>query len=422
MGGARRWDGEELLRREAPQVLAALVRRYGNFELAEESVQDALLEAFRVWPADGAPASPRGWILRVAQRRLIDALRSEYARTAREERFAASEPTRSAAVDDGASGDIDDSLDLLFLCCHPSLTPASAVALTLRAVGGLTTEEIASAFFTTPATMGQRISRAKAAIAREGLGGRPRGADFDRRVDAVLAVLMLMFSEGYAASGGDDLVRPDLCAEAIRLTRMLHGAMPSHSETQGLLALELLDSSRREARERDGIPVPLSEQDRATWDRAMIEEGRAHVEAALARGPLGRFQLLAAIAAVHSEAASAEDTDWPQVLALFALLRRFDPSPMARLSSIVALAHVHGPRAGLEALRTAEADGQVAPAHRVEAVRAHLLEETGDLRGAETAYASAARQTRSTPERRYLASRAARAAQDAADREADLRG
>lgn len=390
---------EDLWRRETPQVLAALVRRYGHFHLAEEAVQEALLEAATTWRT--IPEHPRGWLIRVAQRRLIDSLRSEYARAVREERFALDEtalPGEEPA---------DDSLELLFLCCHSSLTPPSAVALTLRAVGGLTTDEIAAAFLVPSSTMGQRIARAKSTISSSGVGFGSGLADIDGRLESVLTVLYLIFNEGYAASAGEQVIRVDLASEAIRLTRMLYAVLPSHAEVGGLLALMLLHQARRPARERDGAPVPIAEQDRTLWDGALIAEGTDLVDRAMTLGPPGRYQLLAAISALHDNAASDADTDWLQILGLHDVLRRFDPSPMLLVSRAVAVAKVHGPGAGLDALDALTADPHLARNHRIDAVRGHLLEAAGDREGAVAAYRKAAKATRSTPEQRYLLGRTA---------------
>lgn len=406
------YEIEDLLRREAPQVLGALVRRHGQFHLAEEAVQEALFEASRQWPAAGVPDRPRGWLVRVAQRRLVDSLRSESSRREREDRVA-----REAVGPDpaGRLPDQDDSLQLLLLCCHEAVSPASAVALTLRAVGGLTTEEIAAAFLVPAATMGQRISRAKAAIADAGARFEvPEGDDLATRLGSVLTVLYLMFNEGYASSGGDVLTRVDLSGEAIRLTRLVVAEHPRHAEAAGLLALELLAEARRPARERDGMPIPLDQQDRGCWDAELIAEGCALAEAAIRLGPLGRFQLQAAIAAVHCSAATAEDTDWRQVLALHVLLARYDDSPMATVSRAVAVARVEGPPAGLALLDGLVDDPRLKRSHRLDAVRAHLLRDSGDRRAAATAFRAAARATRSVPERRYLLAQAALLADDGA--------
>lgn len=399
---------EDLLRREAPQVLAALVRRYGNFPLAEEAVQDALLEAYRSWSTEDLPANPRGWLVRIAQRSLIDALRSEYSRTARQQRYVNDAHELVAGPADATATDHDDSLQLLFLCCHPSLTPASAVALTLRALGGLTTDEIAAAFFVPSTTMGQRISRAKATLAGVTIDLETDRADFAARLDAVLAVLYLIFNEGYTSSAGDSVIRVDLSGEAIRLTRLLHAALPEQAGATGLLALQLLHESRRSTRESDGEPVPLDQQDRSGWDRELIAEGVLLAEEAMRRGPPSRYAVQAAIAALHAEAAAAADTDWLQILALYDLLARLDPSPMVLVSRAVAVARVHGPQAGLQALTAVDGGPELARSHRVEAVRAHLLEGTSDLASATQAYRKAAGLTRSLPERRYLLRRAER--------------
>lgn len=402
---------EDLLRREAPQVLGALVRRYGHFHLAEEAVQDALLAASRRWPEEGVPSRPRGWLIRVASGALIDALRSESSRVAREERVLLADPGATAGVvaapEPGEpAADHDDSLDLLFMCAHPVLSQESAVALTLRAVGGLTTDEIAAAFLVPSATMGQRISRAKKTVQATGVSlALPAPGELEPRLRSVLAVLSLMFNEGYVASSGQSFARADLEAEAVRLTRLLAAAL-RHAEIGGLLALELFTQARRSQRVRDGVPVPLAEQDRTAWDAGLIAEGVATLDAAMARGPLGRFQLQAAIGALHVTAPTAEATDWVQILGLYELLARYDESPLVPVNAAVARAHVAGPRAGLAALDAAAADPRLARSHRVAVVRAHLLEDAGDPGGARAAYRDAARQTRSVPERTYLLRRA----------------
>ncbi|MEU7729417.1 sigma-70 family RNA polymerase sigma factor [Streptomyces sp. NPDC040724] len=415
---------EDLLRRLAPQVLGALVRRYGSFDTAEDAVQEALLAAARQWPREGRPDNPRGWLIRVASRRLTDQLRSEDARRRREETAAALTP-RDAFVEpppgERAPAE-DDTLALLFLCCHAELSPEARIALTLRAVGGLTTAEIARAFLVPEATMGQRISRAKrrirAAEAPFGLPhdgqdrGRDLGPDHAERLADVLHVLYLIFNEGYTATSGRDLQRADLAAEAIRLTRAVHAQLPDDGEVAGLLALMLLTDARRAARtEPDGSLVPLAEQDRSRWNRAAITEGVALVSDALTRTPLGPYQLRAAIAAVHDEAASDADTDWAEILALYAVLMRLVPGPVERLGHAVAVAMVHGPRQALDLLAALDADERLAGHHRLEAVRAHLLEMAGDRAAARAAYAKAAGLTLSLPERRYLQSRAARIAE-----------
>jgi RNA polymerase sigma factor (sigma-70 family) len=403
---------EGLLRELAPQVLGALVRRYGHFDAAEDAVQEALLAAATQWPADGQPDDPRAWLIRVASRRLIDQLRSDESRRQREENDFQRDPaaTRVAPPADAESPDGDDSLVLLFLCCHPAIAVPAQVALTLRAVGGLTTAEIASAFLVPEPTMGQRISRAKQKIKSSGLGFEmPPPESRDARLDAVLQVLYLIFNEGYTSSSGPQLARVELSAEAIRLARMLHRLLPDDGEAAGLLALMLLTDARRPARTGPGGElVPLDEQDRSRWDRAAIAEGVGLVTGALARTRPGAYQLQAAIAAVHDEAASAADTDWRQVLALYDLLERVIDSPMVRLNKAVAVAMVAGPRAGLDLLATLDGDERMTRHHRLAAVRAHLLELAGDTDGAAAAYVDAAGRTLSEPEQRYLRDRARR--------------
>jgi RNA polymerase sigma factor (sigma-70 family) len=388
---------EALLRECAPQVLGALIRRYGRFDACEDAVQEALLAATVQWPSDGVPGNPRGWLVTVASRRLVDLARSEEARRRREETVAA-----MAVVPDEQPPDEDDTLTLLFLCCHPELSAASQVALTLRAVGGLTTAEIARAFLVPEATMAQRISRAKQRIKASGarfrMPPRPELAD---RLRVLLQVLYLIFNEGYTASSGPDLQRNDLTNEAIRLTRAVHAVLPGEGEVAGLLALMLLTDARRPARTGpDGALIPLGEQDRGRWDTASIEEGVALVSDALSRSALGPYQLQAAIAAVHAEAPSMVDTDWRQILVLYRILERISPNPMVTLNSAVAVAMVEGPRAGLAVLDTL-AD-RLPDHHRLDATRAHLLEMAGDVDEARTHYARAARATASIPERRYL--------------------
>jgi RNA polymerase sigma factor (sigma-70 family) len=406
---------EDQLRSLAPQVLGAIVRRYGHFDLSEDAVQEALLAAAMQWPEQGVPDNPRGWLITVASRRLMDELRSEQARRRREDAAAAQVPSDEAvAAPPGEEQlpDQDDNLTLFFLCCHPALSPASQIALTLRAVGGLTTAQIAKAFLVPEATMAQRISRAKQRIKATGipfhLPPEPERAD---RLRSVLHVLYLIFNEGYTASSGPDLLRSELTAEAIRLTREVRRLLPDDGEVAGLLALMLLTDARRPARTRpDGGLIPLAEQDRELWDAEPIQEGLALVTGALAQAPLGPYQLQAAIAAVHAEAARAGDTDWPQIVALYELLERIAPNPMVTLNHAVAVAMVRGPEAALELLGTLETDGRIAGHHRLDAVRAHLLEMAGDLDAARSSYRAAARRTTSLPEQRYLEDRAARLA------------
>ncbi|MFP3899565.1 MAG: RNA polymerase sigma factor [Acidimicrobiia bacterium] len=404
---------EDLVRRLAPQVLGALVRRYGRFDACEDAVQESLIAAARQWPAHGVPDNPRAWLITVASRRLTDLLRSDESRRRREDAVAArsvADPPRAPMPGDDRPEDRDDTLTLLFLCCHPSLTPASQVALTLRAVGGLTTAEIARAFLVPEATMAQRITRAKQRIRGAGAAFRlPGDRERSDRLRAVLHVLYVIFTEGHTASSGPDLQRADLTGEAIRLTRAVRRLLPDDSEVAGLLALMLLTDARRAARTGPGGElVPLAEQDRGLWDRDAITEGIALVTGALPRGPVGPYQVQAAIAAVHAEADTDADTDWPQILALYDLLMAIDPNPMAALNRAVAVAMVHGPAAGLEALAALEADDRVAGHHRWRAVRAHLLEMAGDTDAARAGYRDAARRTTSLPERRHLDARAAR--------------
>jgi RNA polymerase sigma factor (sigma-70 family) len=400
-------DLEGLLRDLAPQVLGALVRRYRDFDSCEDAVQEALLAAATQWPVEGVPRNPKGWLITVASRRWTETWRNEAARRCREEAAALAATQPEPATE--AVAEVDDTLTLFLLCCHPSLTPVSQVALTLRAVGGLTTAEIASAFLVPEATMGQRISRAKATIKDAGAEFRlPPEAERSERIAAVLHVLYLLFNEGYTASSGPALHRVELTAEAIRLARQLHDRLPDDGEVAGLLALMLLTDARRPARTRpDGALVPLAEQDRSLWDARAIAEGVALITEALASAPIGPYQLMATIAAVHDEAARPEDTDWRQILGLYDLLNRLAPGPMVTLNRSVAVAMVHGPQAGLRELAAAEADPALAGHHRVDAVRAHLLEMAGDREAARAQYLLAARRTRSVPEQGYLRSRAA---------------
>jgi RNA polymerase sigma factor (sigma-70 family) len=402
---------EDRLRALAPQVLGALVRRHGQFDACEDAVQEALIAAAQQWPVEGVPDNPRAWLLTVAGRRLTDAWRSDSARRAREEGALAAEPDH-ARVAPGADAELapeeDDTLTLLVHCCHPELSPPSQIALTLRAVGGLSTAEIASAFLVPEATMAQRISRAKARIRATGtvFAMTPGGAR-DERLRTVLHVLYLMFNEGYAASSGPDLARAELTTEAIRLARAVRDLLPDDGEVAGLLALMLLTDARSPARTGpSGSLVPLAEQDRTRWRSHEIAEGVALISGALAGAPLGPYQLQAAIAAVHAEAADAADTDWRQIVALYRVLERVAPNPTVTLNHAVALAMVDGPQAGLALLATI-AD-QLAESHRLVAVRAHLLELAGDAGAARDAYREAARRTTSLPERQYLEGRAAR--------------
>ncbi|MFI9063653.1 RNA polymerase sigma factor [Streptomyces sp. NPDC053429] len=411
MTGANR-TVEDLLRELAPQVVGVLTRRYGDFATAEDAVQEALLDASRQWPEEGLPRNPRGWLIQVAVRRMTEYVRGEEARRRREDLVAARTPAdrRAAPPADAPDGTAhDDTLTLLFLCCHPALSPASAIALTLRSVGGLTTGEIARAFMVPEATMGQRISRAKQRIKTSGVPLRMPGAgEWPARLDAVLHVLYLMFNEGYTSSSGPDLQRAPLAREAVRLARAVHALLPDDGEVTGLLALMLLTDARGPARTGPGGElVPLAEQDRGRWDAAAITEGVALITAALPRGPVGPYQVQAAIAAVHDEAPSAQETDWPQILALYGVLERLSDNPLITLNRAVATAMVDGPRAGLALLAATPA---LTDHHRLYAVRGHLHELAGDREAAVADYRAAARRTASLPERDYLNLRAARLA------------
>lgn len=401
---------QQLLRELTPHVVAAVTRRYGDFAAAEDAVQEALLIAAQTWPRDGVPEKPRAWLIQVAARRVIDQVRSDAARAKREQVVVSLVPPdeQLALAADEAVVERDDTLELLFMCCHPSLSMASAIALTLRAVGGLGTLELAKAFMVPEATMGQRISRAKQTIKDAGAGfAMPKAEERATRLTAVMHVLYLMFNEGYTASSGARLVRDDLAAEAIRLTRLLLRVVPDDAEIMGLLALMLLTDARRAARTGPhGELIPLDEQDRERWDRDAIREGVTLTERALTQHQPGPYQIQAAIAAVHDEAPSTETTDWKQIAALYGVLRGFEDNPMVELNQAVAIAMVDGPRAGLALIDT------IAPrlegSHRVDAVRGHLEERAGDTAKAVASYQRAAAMTNSNPERDYLLMRAAR--------------
>ncbi len=400
------------LRELAPDVLRLVMRRYRDFAACEDAVQGALLAAAQQWPQSGVPDHPRAWLVRVATRRLTDQIRAETARRMREELVVSWIPVEEqiALIADQQAASRDDSLDLLFMCCHPALSPSSQIALTLRAVGGLTTAEIARAFLVPEATMAQRLSRAKQTIASADIGFEPPEAAMrEQRLGAVRHVLHLIFNEGYTASSGSALQRTDLSAEAIRLARMLASLVPGDPEVEGLLALMLLTDARRAARTGPaGELVPLDRQDRSLWDRAAIAEGTALVERALARGAPGQFQIQAAIAALHDEAPSTDATDWPQIVALYTVLSRMQDNPMVRLSLAIATAMVDGPAAGLAALDELARDERVRDHHRLDAARAHLLERAGERGAANRHYRRAAAKTTSTAERDYLLLHAAR--------------
>jgi RNA polymerase sigma factor (sigma-70 family) len=406
---------EHLLRELTPQVLGTVVRRFGDFAAAEDAVQEASLAAATQWPREGLPTNPRGWLTQVAFRRMADYVRAESARRRREgEAFREAFPEEVEAITEPAAVEAapqeDDTLVLLFMCCHPALTPASAIALTLRAVGGLTTAEIARAFLVPEATMAQRISRAKQTIKSSGIPFElPTAEQRTERQRAVLHVLYLIFNEGYTASAGPNLRRADLSQEAIRLARIVHHLQPDDAEVAGLLALMLLTEARRLARAgATGELIPLAQQDRKLWDRQQIADGVALLSAALPKGSIGPYQLQAAIAAIHDEAARAEDTDWPQILAFYDLLKRMSDNPMVVLNHAIAAAMVHGPNKGLELLDALQADPRLAGHHRLDAVRAHLLELSGNRERAICHYRAAAHKTESLPERNYLLTQAAR--------------
>lgn len=401
---------EHLLRELTPQVLGSVVRRFHDFAAAEDAVQEASLAAALQWPRDGLPESPRAWLTQVAYRRMTDQIRSESARRRRESEAAIETEQLAPPADAARESDQDDTLIVLFMCCHSALTPASAIALTLRAVGGLSTAEIAHAFLVPEATMAQRISRAKQSIKDSGIPFEmPTSKERAERLRAVLHVLYLIFNEGYTSSGGRELRRADLSHEAMRLTRLVRKLRPDDTEVAGLLALMLLTDARRFARTGgQGELIPLAQQDRALWDRPQIEEGVALLSAALPKGAVGPYQLQAAIAAIHDEAARAEDTDWPQILALYDLLRRISDNPMVTLNHAIAAAMVHGATKGLELLDALKADARVAEHHRLDAARAHLLELAGDQEGAIRHYRAAAAKTANLPERNYLLTQAAR--------------
>jgi len=401
---------EHLLCELTPQVLGIVVRRFRDFAAAEDAVQEASLAAATQWPRDGLPENPRAWLTQVAFRRMTDHIRSESARRRRESETALEMDQLAPPADAAIESDQDDTLILLFMCCHPALTPASAIALTLRAVGGLTTAEIAHAFLVPEPTMAQRISRAKQSIKDSSIPFQlPTTEERAQRLRAVLHVLYLIFNEGYTSSVGPHLRRADLSHEAMRLTRIVHQLQPDDTEVAGLLALMLLTDARRLARTgAEGELIPLAQQDRALWDRQQIVEGVALLSATLPKGAVGPYQLQAAIAAVHDEAAQAEDTDWPQILALYDLLKRMSDNPMVALNRAIAAAMVLGATKGLELLDALKTDARLADHHRLDAVRAHLLERAGDREGAVRHYRAAAGKTASLPERNYLLTQAAR--------------
>ena len=402
-------ETQRLLRELTPFVLGVLVRRYRDFAGCEDAVQEALLAGSRQWPTSGLPEHPRAWLIHVATRRLTDQIRAEAARRVREQLVVAFVPAEEQIAVVSGGNERDDTLDLYFMCCHPTLSASSQIALTLRAVGGLTTAEIARAFLVPEATMAQRLSRAKQTI-------REAGSQFDEpdlaRIDRVLHVLYLVFNEGYTATSGDELLRVDLSTEAIRVTRLLERFVPDGADVKSLLALMLLTDARRAARTGPhGELIPLDEQDRARWDRTMISEGVALLDRAMALGSRSSFAIHAAIAALHDEAPGADTTDWPQIVALYTVLLAHGDNPMVRLSQAIALGMAEGPRAGLEALEVVARDPRMAKNYRVDAARAHLLERAGDHAAAVEYFRIAAERTASTPERNYLMLHAARLAE-----------
>jgi RNA polymerase sigma factor (sigma-70 family) len=406
---------EHLLRELAPQVLGVVARRFRDFSSAEDAVQEAMLAAFRQWPREGIPENPRGWLIRVASRRMTDIVRSEMARRQRETAMTTEEePAIESPEDIEADMDPEDTLVLLFMCCHSALSTSSAIALTLRAVGGLTTAEIANAFMVPEATMAQRISRAKQNIKASKVPFRmPTPQERRERLPAVLHVLYLIFSEGYASSIGTQLQRLDLAREGMRLTRSARALLPEDAEIAGLLSLMLLTNARRAARTGPHEElIPLDKQDRGLWDRSEITEGMDLLALALSKGAVGLYQLQAAIAAVHDEAARAEETDWPQILALYELLQRVMPSPIVILNRAIAIAMVHGPKRGLECLQALDSDERLAGHYRLDAVRGHLFEKLGDFERAVHHYRTAAAGTTSIPEQNYLMTQAARLEED----------
>ncbi len=404
---------EHLLRNLAPQVLGAVTRRHGDFASAEDAVQEALIAAASQWPVDGVPENPKGWLYHVAMRRMTDQLRSDVARRRREDAVASEVIADWAFVpppDADLQVDEDDTLVLLFMCCHPALTQSSAIALTLRAVGGLTTAEIAKAFLVPEATMAQRISRAKQNIKASQIPfTMPSEKERAERLGSVLHVLYLIFNEGYTTSFGTELNRTDLSNEAIRIARLLSGLLPEDGEVAGLLALMLLTDARRMARTGEhGELIPLDEQDRSLWNDQLIEEGSELISKTFAKGNVGSYQLQAAIAAIHDVADSTEDTNWNQILAFYGMLEQISDNPMVSLNRAIAASMVKGPEVGLEMLDVLDKDSRIAGHFRLDAVRGHLLEKLGDREGAAARYRAAAERTTSIPERNYLITKAAR--------------
>lgn len=405
---------QDAWRRESPHVLAALLRRHGDLGDCEDAAQEAAEAATVQWVRDGVPANPRGWLIAVASRRLIDRVRADRARAGREEAVAAAQPSDAysvPAVDQVATDDSDDMLRMLVLCCHPSLSRSSQVALTLHAVGGLGTGEIAAAYLVPQRTMTQRLARARSTLRSAGaVFELPSPSELPARIASVLDVCYLLFTEGHTRSAGGALVDWSLTEEAIRLTRQLHSAIPDHDEVAGALALMLLTHARAATRSADGNLVPLAEQNRARWDRELIAEGVGLLERVLPRGHVGRFQLQAAIAAVHAEAPTWERTDWPQISILYAMLDRVAPSPVVTLNRAVAVGMAVGSQPGLDLIAPLLDNASMRRHHRTHAVRAHLLEMLGDRTAAVDSYRRAAQLATSVPEQRYLNDRLRRLA------------
>jgi RNA polymerase sigma-70 factor, ECF subfamily len=386
---------ERIFREEYGRLVASLVRRFGDIDIAEEAAGEALVAALEKWPESGVPPNPGGWLTTTAGHRAIDRIRREKQRDAKHRAAFMYDDTPSEHT-----GPVeDDRLRLLFICCHPALAPEARIALTLRLLGGLTVAEIAQAFFVPETTMAQRITRAKKKIAAAKVPYRvPEAADLPQRLGGVLAVLFLVFNEGYLATGDGDPVRAELTAEAIRLTRVLRQLLPDEPEVAGLLGLLLLTEARREARVRNGQLVPLGEQDRAGWDRGQIAEGHDLVRECLAINRPGRYQILAAINAVHTDAPTASDTDWSQVVALYDQLTRLDPSPIVALNRAVAVAELDGPEVGLALVDRLPLTGY----HAWHVARADMLRRLGRTADAKEAYDAAIAATQNSAERAYL--------------------
>lgn len=405
---------ESVFRQERSQILAVLIRLTGDFSIAEDALQEAFARAAARWPEDGVPSRPGGWITTTARRRAIDVVRRSTTFRRRVEALERLEAEELEAVEesvtlDGEDAPYDDRLRLLFTCCHPALSLESQVALTLRMVAGLTTREIARAFLCKESAMAQRLVRAKHKIREAEIPFRvPPAEDLPQRLDAVLAVIYLVFNEGYASTEEAELIREDLCAEAVRLCRLLDGLLPRQPEVEGLLALMLLHGSRRFARTGPaGELITLERQDRTLWDEAMMTEGRALVEVALRRGKASGYQIQAAIAAVHSEADKPENTDWRQIVGLYALLLERQPSPIVELNHAVAVGMAVGPSTGLELIDALDSRGELQDYHLLAAARAELMARNGDVEAAEQSYERAIELCTNPVERAHLERRRA---------------